>query len=116
MSRTCSVYFIGPADRAVIKIGVATKPKNRLKELQVANPETLKIHHHHRVYNKERALRLETELHKALHAFHIRGEWFAVRWEEAVAILNRGIESRKRRHHLRPQYSHSEMSESINVA
>jgi hypothetical protein len=63
------VYFI--ACGAWIKIGFATKLAERLKALQMANPERLTVLH-----TVRGTLQSEYELHRKFSALRGLGEWF----------------------------------------
>lgn len=64
------VYFIA-ATSGHIKIGVATRPKARLRNLQIGYPEYLEL-----VAVTEGDEELEREYHHRFAAHHRRGEWF----------------------------------------
>jgi hypothetical protein len=64
------VYFIAAEDGPV-KIGVATKPKNRLKELQTSHHQRLAI-----LATCDGDVELEKAYHKRFAAHRLSGEWF----------------------------------------
>lgn len=66
-----SVYFIRAGKDGPIKIGVATDPAARLRDLQTAHHETL---HLERVVDGERCA--ELWLHEHFSEYRLRGEWF----------------------------------------
>jgi hypothetical protein len=71
------VYIIGQAHDGPVKIGVSTKPRNRLHALQASNPAKL------RILAKFRGDRdLEAAVHRLLGAYRLQGEWF----ERSVAV------------------------------
>lgn len=81
------VYFIRQGNHpGPIKIGHALDPIGRMRELQVANPETL---HLLRVLNGDQPE--EDQLHQKFRACNIRGEWF--RPEEVLKFLAATSES-----------------------
>lgn len=56
-----------------IKIGIALRPKQRMRDLQVASPHKLILVHAWLTYHAKRD---ERRLHHSLKQYHIRGEWF----------------------------------------
>jgi predicted GIY-YIG superfamily endonuclease len=73
----CYVYLIGtePGNK---KIGIASKPNQRLRQIQTGNPEKLEIFFTHRVSSKELAKSIESAAHRDLAKFRLKGEWFDV--------------------------------------
>ena len=65
------VYAIGDDHDGPIKIGVSARPRNRLRELQVANPSKLKILSKFRGDEQD-----ESALHRLLVRARLNGEWF----------------------------------------
>lgn len=57
-----------------IKIGIATNPRARLRELQTASPYLLALHEYWQVDLGARFF--EAEIHDALTDKRLRGEWF----------------------------------------
>lgn len=73
------IYIIRCGD--AVKIGFSDNPFNRIKELQVGNPERLKI-----IAMFPGSMRLERNIHARLKQYRINGEWF--RWTpEVISIL-----------------------------
>ena len=74
------VYFMGElgAKRTPksVKIGVATSPEIRLKELQTGNPRELKILITLGPMGSSEAYNIEQLLHRKFRRWHMRGEWF----------------------------------------
>lgn len=67
--RKGTIYFVGHDDR--IKIGFSTEPEQRIKVLQIANPERLMVHL--LMPGSEAA---EASLHERFSGHRIAGEWF----------------------------------------
>ena len=67
------VYVILCVD--FVKIGIAVKPESRLGNMQVGCPYELKML---AKYPSNNARHDERRLHKLLHSFHARGEWFKI--------------------------------------
>lgn len=66
------VYVIGP-DGGPYKIGRASNPEGRLRDLQVGSYETLQIHH---LFETDDSMALEALMHSRFKEYRIRGEWF----------------------------------------
>jgi Meiotically up-regulated gene 113 len=64
------------SDSRYIKFGVAGRPIKRLIELQIGSPQDLKLLGEIFAYDSEPAFELERIVHRALEAYHVRGEWF----------------------------------------
>lgn len=69
-----SVYFVQAGKDGPVKIGYAGNVKSRLEQLQCHNAEKLRVLS---VIRGSKAV--ETDLHRKFHAYHIRGEWFALK-------------------------------------
>jgi Meiotically up-regulated gene 113 len=67
------VYIIQCSVTFMIKIGISNNPKRRLAEIQTYYPYSLCIA---RIIPTENARKLEFSLHKSLHKFRLKGEWF----------------------------------------
>lgn len=63
------IYFVRAYKS--VKIGYSAKVGNRIRDLQVANPHTLKLMH-----ELPGTLAEEGDLHKLFNADRLRGEWF----------------------------------------
>jgi excisionase family DNA binding protein len=72
-----SVYLILGAER--VKIGYATHPENRLRDMQLGSPVPLTLV---RAIPTHAAEKLERKLHERYAAHRLHGEWFA-----AVPVL-----------------------------
>lgn len=71
--RPTRVYFVQATGSGLIKIGKATRPGSRLKELQTSCPDALKLL---ATIEDKSGGALETFLHAQFAADHVRGEWF----------------------------------------
>lgn len=67
--KTSSVYFVRSGDR--VKIGTSHKPKQRIRDLQIANPDGLEVLH-----TMPGTFAEERQLHKQFAAHRLHGEWF----------------------------------------
>jgi hypothetical protein len=65
------VYFIYAPMANLIKIGYTSKPKQRIRSLQIGNGENLMLLYFHRASRD-----LEQILHLILKKYRRRGEWF----------------------------------------
>lgn len=81
------VYVIGAAGFAV-KIGIATDPERRLKEIQTGSPERLRIYAFVELASGL-ARAVERECHAQLDHLRKNGEWFDIEWREAVDLVRR---------------------------
>lgn len=77
--RVGSVYFIGPKDRVVVKIGYSKDVNKRLADLQTASPFELYIHK----VLPHKSLGDEKEFHRRFKHLNSYGEWFKVKKELA---------------------------------
>jgi len=75
------VYFIQEGHSGPIKIGVAAEPRNRLTDLQCANPRPVRL-----ICAVKGSFKLEKHLHRLLKDHRIRGEWFHPSIEVLEAI------------------------------
>lgn len=76
-SNSCCVYVI-QAESGAVKIGIAANVNTRLRDLQVANHQELKVLYKLKVANRQIAQALEALLHERYAKDAIRGEWFNV--------------------------------------
>lgn len=65
-----AIYLIGDGSK-MVKLGWATDPERRLKQLQTGHPSTLKLL---AFYPARRAT--EASLHQLFSDLRVRGEWF----------------------------------------
>lgn len=80
------VYAIGAVGHPV-KIGYADHPRSRLKELQVGNPNDLRIYVERQVA-VEHVRAVERECHRRLDVHRLRGEWFDITPDTAAEIID----------------------------
>jgi hypothetical protein len=64
------IYFILSPEQKAFKVGVALTPGMRRSILQIGNPQKLKID-----FCIKGTQRKESEIHKKLAKYKIRGEW-----------------------------------------
>lgn len=81
------LYFI-QSGKGPVKIGVAVNVSGRLADLQVANPENLKVIQQFVVSNKSLAFELERWMHERFHSQRIRGEWYRLNQIDIKLITN----------------------------
>lgn len=62
-----------------IKIGIANNVDQRLKDLQICNPNELVVLYKIKMNSRNHAFMVENRLHRKLNRFKIRGEWFLSR-------------------------------------
>lgn len=76
--RHCYVYLIGYAHDPLspVKIGMTGDMYDRLSSLQSANPMKLVVKCEIGPFPRKEAKRLESQFHRKLLGYNIRGEWF----------------------------------------
>lgn len=80
------VYVIYESeDPSASKIGVAGDLIKRLSSMQVGTWRALRIGHAVKLPSKSAAHAIERQVHQALSALHVRGEWFRVSPDRAAA-------------------------------
>lgn len=72
------------SDEGPVKLGLSADPDARLRTLQTASPQPLEIRHREPV-DARIVKDLERLLHRDMGHRRRRGEWFAMRVDEAVA-------------------------------
>jgi len=77
-----SIYVIQCMD--YYKIGYSKHPKQRMSDMQVGNPFTLKIVYEQKVKNFKLA---ESVTHQNLSHKQIRGEWFNCELQEIISVI-----------------------------
>lgn len=82
-----SVYVIG-CDGQPLKIGVATTPAKRLKEIQTGFPHKLRVYFHLEAWGAL-ARKVEQECHRRLSDKRLNGEWFDCHPDEAIALVQK---------------------------
>lgn len=70
------VYFVLDRWSRAVKIGCSYQPERRLKALQTAHPNELKL-----LFVIDAAECSEADFHERFAAAHLRGEWFEVKGE-----------------------------------
>lgn len=65
------VYFVEAKNLGLVKIGFSKDPSKRLKDLQTGSPDELEG-----LFTFPGTKQKEKELHRKLHRFRVRGEWF----------------------------------------
>lgn len=78
-----TIYVIG-SQHGPYKIGVATRPQARLREIQTGNHAKLSIAFALTVPGGT-AMEVERKVHETLHDYRLSGEWFAVSVEQPRA-------------------------------
>lgn len=78
------VYIVGPNRNGPLKVGISANPRDRVRELQVGNPEKLNLYW---VYPCGAGAIYERIVHRILGARRLVGEWFSVSVETAVGAL-----------------------------
>jgi hypothetical protein len=78
-----SVYLIRGNDGRY-KIGIAKDPKQRIRQLQTGNPDSMKLIE---IYQSENAFKIETALHNRFSHVRQSGEWFDLSVTEEVKFI-----------------------------
>lgn len=77
------VYVIEAMDSRHVKVGFSKKPRERLRELQVGSASPLRL-----VGSRQGDQSLERQMHRALVAHRVQGEWFACDASTALQLLH----------------------------
>jgi hypothetical protein len=88
---TRSVYVI-KSEPGPVKIGIATKPKARFSEIQVASSVPLSLEYVGQCSEIVAAKQIEAKAHEILRSHHCRGEWFSVSTDEAIKAVMQAAE------------------------
>lgn len=99
----CCVYLIAPDNGWPIKVGMSDNPASRLNALQTAHWKFLTVLGCWVCENKTAARKAEHVAHRTIQAAgkHLMGEWFDLRGDEALALVERafvtnGIDAHRR--------------------
>jgi len=88
--KTKFVYIIG-APGWMHKVGRTANVEARLTALRAASPVPLELIRAIAVQPPDHASELEIRLHEALSEYRSHGEWFCIRYEELMPIVERCI-------------------------
>jgi hypothetical protein len=82
----CHIYFVGPEEKSVTKIGISINAYKRLGGIQTGCWEPVKIHGSFWLETVHQARQMEKHLHNKLCAagLHSAGEWFSISPKEAM--------------------------------
>jgi hypothetical protein len=86
-----TVYLAKPTRGWPIKVGISEDPVMRLLGLQNAHYEELEFHRFWWLPGEQVAFRIESAFKSDFAPFNVRGEWFRVSPEEAVAYIEAAI-------------------------
>ena len=78
------LYVIGYDTKGPVKLGISTDPERRLGQLQTGHAECLQVYHTAPV-PMEKARLYERLLHRDMSHRRLRGEWFDLPVEDAIA-------------------------------
>lgn len=84
---TSCVYVITDQTRQYTKIGIASDPRRRLSNLQVASPLALVLHFVTDSMARGEAAAIERKVHARLRDKHTSGEWFAIDPDSAADLV-----------------------------
>ena len=73
-----------------VKIGLSVKPERRLKQLQTGQSSQLVLFHKEEVPD-EQVYGLERAIHRDLRHKRVKGEWFLITPEDAVAEIKHAL-------------------------
>lgn len=89
---TCHVYIIGgESDASPWKIGLASNPHKRLRDLQVGSPKKLAIKAAFSLAGNAEAKIVERTAHLKLAHARSHGEWFIASLEEVMAVVSYAV-------------------------
>src|SRR5689334_3140371 len=80
-----SVYLMHISDTSYYKVGISQDVRARHRAIQSSMPFNVVLV---RSAELEEAERIEREIHAALNAYHVRGEWFACPHEDICQIFD----------------------------
>lgn len=86
--RRMAVIYIIQASNGLLKIGMTSNPRARVRGLQTGSPLDLRIVHRRSVATP-RARTAEKRIHNKLRSTHVRGEWFSCNLERARQEVDR---------------------------
>jgi hypothetical protein len=78
------LYVIAAKKEGPVKLGLSQDPARRVRQLQTGSAELLQIHHTEEVPD-DRVRIAESALHQMLGHKRLKGEWFRMSVEEAIA-------------------------------
>ena len=87
-----SLYLFSVGSTRPIKIGITDDPTRRLGDFQIAHYHTVDFHRVWWLPGRPIALRIESAFKYHFIEEHIRGEWFDVPADEAIAFVHRMID------------------------
>lgn len=79
------IYFIRAVNTRSFKVGVASDPRKRLRELRIGSPVKLVLS---RDVECDNAFEVEQRIHGCLKEFHSHGEWFNCPIDKALQIFD----------------------------
>lgn len=86
------IYVIGASEEGPVKIGYSADPSVRVRKLQTGHVEKLRIFYTQAV--SENAVRkAERQIHTTIGYLRIRGEWFNLSVNDAIAEVQFGLMS-----------------------
>ena len=69
------VYIISDGEWGPVKVGVAARPENRVRELQVGNPKRLKLVDWWQFKTRDEAFTVERNILEEMAPYRMVGEW-----------------------------------------
>jgi len=90
MNKQCFIYVIG-IENGHQKIGISSNPTKRLKTLQTSNSNKLILHYTTVIESREKALIIESLIHRNLTHKRLSGEWFDITKEVAIGMVDYAI-------------------------
>ena len=90
MSHFLYVICEDVAEPSTVKIGFSADPAKRLKQLQTGHSNTLRVFYIEEV-EQPKVRALERVIHKLLRQYNTRGEWFALKPDDAVAEVRHAV-------------------------
>lgn len=85
-----TIYVIAASKAGPVKIGISNEAKKRLAQLQTGQEKPLTLFAEEKCYATH-ALALEAIIHRQIAYKRIRGEWFDIDVETAIAEVRHGI-------------------------
>lgn len=86
---TGTVYFLHAINSNTVKVGYTTNLLGRVRAIQLANPETIKL-----IGSVPGSFHSERAYHQAIWPHHVKGEWFY--YNDKVVVFIKNILDRSR--------------------
>ena len=80
------IYFLYCHELSIVKIGVTTNPKRRIRDIQGALPFESKVI---KMYFVKNPYDVETQLHERYKDFYLKSEWLVLNLEQLQKLFDK---------------------------